>query len=67
MGVEGIDFKAPDPMEQDDVTAVVGKGWAIVDVGHDAIGGGHDWVSGFAVAIALEAFDVQALVHLPSV
>ena len=39
----------------------------VVDVGHDAIRRCHDGISRFAVSIPLNALDVQAFVHLPTI
>jgi hypothetical protein len=67
MGVERVNLHPADMVQQDDVAAIIGERRFVVDVGHHAIGGGHDRVDGFAGAVALEAFDVQALVHLPAI
>src|SRR5258707_3263341 len=53
-------------MAQHEVIAVIGQCLTGVDVGDCAIGGGQDRVGWFAVFVAFEAADVQALVHLPA-
>ena len=50
MRVKRIDLQALDLVAQDDVVAVIGKRRACVDVGHGAVGGGHDGIGRFAVA-----------------
>ena len=66
VGVEGINLEAADAVAQNDVAAVIGKGGPVVHIRHRAVGRGHDRVGRFAALVPLQAFDVQALVHLPS-
>src|ERR1035437_5447566 len=64
--VEGVDLQALDLMTHDNIIAVVRQGGPRADIDDRAVGGGQDRVGGLAVVVALEAADVEALVHLPA-
>ena len=66
MGVEGVDFQSFYLMPQDKIIAVVRQRWPRADVDHRGIGSGQHGIGWLTVTIALEATDIQALVHLPS-
>ena len=67
MRVERINFNAFDDVADDDVFAVIRQRRPGAEINHRAIGGGHDGIGRLAVPVALEAADVEALVHLPAV
>src|SRR6266481_2945355 len=67
MRVERINIQSFDSMTQHDVIPVVGQPRMRVDVGHRAVRSGHDWISRFAALIALQAANVQPLMHLRTI
>ena len=66
VGVEGVNLQALDLVPQDEVVAVVRQRWPRADIGDRAVGGGQHRVGWLAMPVALEAADVEALVHLPA-
>jgi len=64
VGIEGVEVEIIQAVLEDDVDPVIGQTGAMVDVGDRAIGGGEDRVGRFTFAVALEAADIDAFVHL---
>ena len=52
MRVERVELESLNAMAQDDVVAVIGKGRALVDVSHLAVGGGPHGVGRLAAPVA---------------
>src|SRR5258705_8539988 len=52
-------------MPHHDVIPVIRKRRALVDIGHNAVGGSHDWIGWFAMLVPLQAPNVQSFMHLP--
>src|SRR5664280_3434680 len=67
MGIQRIDFQPLDPVPEDDVIAVIGKGGPGVDVSNAAISRRHDGIGGLTPLVALETSNIEALVHLPAI
>src|ERR1700691_4666290 len=67
MRVEGVNLDTFDLMAQDDVAAIIGKGRPAVNIGHDPVGRSQNRVGWFAMAVALQALDIEAFVHLAAV
>jgi len=67
MRVEGINFDAVDGVSHHDIPTIIGKLRMIAEVGNGAVGSSHDWIGRFPVLVALEAFDVETFVHLPTI
>ena len=66
MSVKGVHRQTVHLVLHDDVVAVVGEPSLGVDVSDGAIGGGTNRINRLTISIALSAFDVNALVHLPA-
>src|SRR5581483_4998237 len=66
MGIKGVNLNAINHVTQDNIIAVIGKGRARVDIHDNAIVGGEDGIGRLAMAVALEAFDVEAFMNLPA-
>src|SRR5512146_2779362 len=54
-------------MAQDDVIAVIRKRRFGIDISDLSISGGHDRIRGLAAFVALEASDIETLMHLPAI
>src|SRR5439155_2296421 len=64
--VSRVNLQTVHGMTEDDVIAEVRERRLRIDVGDGAIGGGHHRIRGFAPLVALEAADIEALMHLPT-
>src|SRR5258706_315895 len=67
MRVKRVDLQPFYLVAKDDVVAVVGERRTVVDVNDRSVSSGQHRIGRFAPRVALQATDVQSLMHLPSV